>query len=76
MTTIINIHQAKTHLSRFLARARAGEEIIIAKAGTPWAKLVPITPDNTPRQPGLAKGAVTDAFFDPLPEDELKSWSD
>lgn len=74
MTTTINIHEAKTHLSRFLARARAGEEIIIAKAGTPWAKLVPITPEKALRQPGIAKGAVTDAFFDPLPEEELKGW--
>ena len=75
MTTIINIHEAKTHLSRFLARARAGEEIIIAKAGTPWAKLVPVTPEKPLRQPGLAKGAVTDAFFDPLPDDEISAWS-
>ena len=74
MTTTINIHEAKTHLSRFLARARAGEEIIIAKAGTPWAKLVPVTSENTPRQPGLAKGAVTEAFFDPLPDEEISAW--
>ena len=76
MTTTINIHEAKTHLSRFLARARAGEEIIIAKAGTPWAKLVPVAPQPTVRQPGIAKGAVTDDFFDPLPEDELRAWGE
>jgi prevent-host-death family protein len=74
MTTMVNIHEAKTHLSRFIERARAGEEIIIAKSGTPWVKLVPITDPVTRRQPGLAKGAVTDAFFEPLPDGEIQTW--
>ena len=69
----VNVHEAKTHFSRFLARAHNGEEIIIAKAGVPYAKLVPIAPIKT-RTPGIAKGAVTDAFFDPLPEQELDAW--
>ncbi len=74
MTTMVNIHEAKTHLSRFIERARAGEEIIIAKSGTPWVKLVPITDPAMRRQPGLAKGAVTDAFFEPLPDGEIQAW--
>jgi len=74
MTTMVNIHEAKTHLSRFIERARAGEEIIIAKAGTPWVKLVPMTEQAARRQPGLAKGSVTDAFFEPLPDDEMQAW--
>ncbi|MBT3310121.1 MAG: type II toxin-antitoxin system Phd/YefM family antitoxin [Gammaproteobacteria bacterium] len=69
----VNIHEAKTHLSRLLNRAHAGDEIIIAKAGTPYAKLVPIE-KPTKREPGIAKGAVTDAFFESLPDDELRHW--
>lgn len=69
----VNIHEAKTHLSKLLARVHAGEEIIIAKAGKPYAKLVPLQP-LCKRQPGIAKGRVTEAFFEPLPEEELQSW--
>ncbi len=69
----VNIHEAKTNLSRLLARAHAGEEIIIAKAGTPYARLIPLEP-VAQRKPGIAKGAVTDAFFEPLPDDELQGW--
>ncbi|MGK2940541.1 MAG: type II toxin-antitoxin system Phd/YefM family antitoxin [Immundisolibacter sp.] len=74
MTVTVNIHQAKTQLSKLLAQAQAGEEVIIAKSGKPWAKLVPIRSD-TARRPGIATGAVTDAFFEPLPEEELDAWS-
>lgn len=70
---IINVHEAKTHFSKILLRAHSGEEIIIAKAGKPYAKLVPLSP-VTKRNPGIVKGAVTDAFFDPLPEEELQAW--
>jgi len=70
---IINVHEAKTHLSKLLARVHAGEEITIGKAGKPVAKLVPFSPAGE-RIPGIAKGAVTDAFFEPLPESELKAW--
>ena len=69
----VNIHEAKTQLSRLLNRAHAGDEIIIAKAGVPYAKLVPIE-KPVKREPGIAKGAVTEAFFEPLPEDELDRW--
>ncbi len=69
----VNIHEAKTQLSRLLNRAHAGDEIIIAKAGVPYAKLVPIE-KPLERRPGIAKGAVTDAFFKPLPDDELNRW--
>ena len=71
--TTVNIHEAKTQLSRLLSQVEAGKEIIIAKAGKPIAKLVPLTP-VTKRTPGIAKGRVTDAFFEPLPEDELSAW--
>ena len=69
----VNIHHAKTHLSRLLDQAAAGDEVIIAKAGRPIARLVPIT-DSSPRRPGLAKGRVTKAFFEPLDDDEISAW--
>lgn len=75
MTTTVNIHEAKTHLSRLLKKVLAGEEVIIAKAGTPLAKLTAL-PRTEPRRPGRLKGKIKldDAFWDPLPEDELRAW--
>jgi len=69
----VNIHQAKTHLSRLVERAGHGEEIVIARAGKPVAKLVAF---RTPRErkPGLVKGRLTKAFFEPLPDDEIEAW--
>lgn len=65
-----NIHEAKTHLSRLVERAARGEEIIIAKAGKPMAKLVPFHPDVAPRQPGYWQGKVKIHHdFDVLPEE-------
>ena len=56
----INIHEAKTHLSRFVDQAAAGEEILIARAGKPIARLVALTPaDLRPRVLGLGKGKFT-----------------
>lgn len=67
---IINIHQAKTHLSRLLDRAAAGEEIVIARAGKPLARLVPLEPDGPPRVLGVWAGQVSIAAdFDDLPDD-------
>ena len=64
-----NIHDAKTHLSRLVERAAAGEEIIIAKAGKPMAKLVPYRADSSPRQPGYWRGKVEiKDSFDALPD--------
>ncbi len=74
MPTIVNVHQAKTHLSKLLKRAHEGEEIILAKAGIPYARLLPLEKPG-PRVPGIAKGRIDDAFFDPLPENELKAWN-
>lgn len=69
----INIHEAKTHLSRLVEEVASGEEIIIAKAGKPIARLVPL--DNAPkkRRLGLLKGQlnVPDDFDAPLPDDVL-----
>lgn len=75
MSTTVNVHQAKTHLSRLLERAHAGEEIILAKAGKPYARLVPLEPAAGRRQPGRLRGLLdTSTFFDPLPEAELDAW--
>ncbi|WP_017942638.1 MULTISPECIES: type II toxin-antitoxin system Phd/YefM family antitoxin [unclassified Thioalkalivibrio] len=74
MSTTVNVHEAKTHLSRLLKRAHDGEEIILAKSGRPYARLVPLEPTPQRRQPGRVTGQVEDAFFAPLPEDELAAW--
>ncbi len=65
----VNIHQAKTHLSRLVEDVRAGEEIVIAKAGKPVARLVPLDRPAAPRRPGALKGRVRIAadFDAPLP---------
>ena len=54
----VNIHEAKTHLSRLIARVAAGEEIVIGRAGKPVAKLVPYTEEPEPRALGGWKGKV------------------
>ncbi len=72
--TSVNIHEAKTHLSRLLERVAAGEEIIIAKAGKPVAKLMPLSEPLSDRVPGLDKGRfqIPDDFDAPLSEDVLQ----
>ena len=72
MSDIVNIHEAKTHLSRLLARVEAGEEITIAKAGRPIAMLTAIRQRPPDRIPGLDRGLVIIGpdFDDPLPEFE------
>ncbi|HUK24020.1 MAG TPA: type II toxin-antitoxin system Phd/YefM family antitoxin [Terriglobales bacterium] len=67
----VNIHHAKTHLSRLLERVALGEEIIIAKAGKPVARLVPISGNSQTRRLGIAQGEFTvpDDFNDPLPKE-------
>ena len=76
MSTVINVHEAKTQFSRLLEQAHAGQEIILAKAGKPYARLVPLAPDaGTVRKPGrLAGRRLPDAFFEPLPPEELAAW--
>lgn len=58
MTDVVNIHAAKTHLSRLIERVEAGEEITLARAGRPVAKLVPYVADREPRRLGLLKGKI------------------
>ena len=72
---VVNVHQAKTELSRLLARVEAGENVVIARRGQPVARLVACKAP-VKRQPDVLKGKVVvpDSFFDPLPEDELAAW--
>lgn len=70
--TMVNIHAAKTNLSNLIERVEAGEEIVIARAGRPVARLTPVaTKDQSPRTLGLLGGryAVPDDFNDPLPDE-------
>ena len=73
----LNIHEAKTHLSRYLERLRKGETIILCKRNTPIAEIRPLTQARSEKRPiGLAKGelVVPSSFFDPLPEDILEGF--
>lgn len=70
----VNVHDAKTHFSKLLDMAHAGQEIILAKAGKPYARLMPLMMAKSKRKPGRLEGVVEDAFFDPLPAQELQAW--
>jgi prevent-host-death family protein len=70
-----NIHQAKTHFSKLVERAAAGEEIVIAKAGKPIARLVPYKEAPPQRKPGSMKGKIRIARdFDQLPGEVLAAF--
>ncbi len=72
----VNLYEAKTKLSRLVERAAAGEEIIIAKAGRPLARLVPLAKRTAPRPLGLLAGKVRigDDFDEPLPEEIMRQF--
>ena len=76
MPRTVNLYEAKTHLSDLVERAARGEEIVIAKAGQPKARLVAFAPAARPRRPGAWKGRVRiGADFDaPLPEELLRAF--
>lgn len=70
MTTTVNVHEAKTHLSRLLEAVERGEEVVIARAGKPVARLVPAVPSRFKRQPGTWRGRIEIAEdFDDTPPD-------
>lgn len=80
--TTVTVHHAKTHLSKLIAAAERGEEVIIARGNKPAVRMVPAnidTPSLPPRivrRPGRLKGivALDESFFDPLPEEDLLLW--
>ncbi len=71
MDSVVNVHEAKTHLSKLLARVALGEEITIARAGRPVARLVPLKTKKARRVPGTARGKIwmSPDFDAPLPDD-------
>ncbi len=74
----LNVHEAKTHLSRYLARLAGGELILLCKRNVPIAEIRPVRQPRTERRPvGLAKDRfeVPTSFFDPLPEDLLDAFA-
>ena len=72
----VNIHEAKTQLSRLIAEVEAGEDIVLARGGTPVVRLVRIGAAAPERRFGAMRGRAStgDAFFEPLPEAELAAW--
>jgi prevent-host-death family protein len=76
MSSIVNIHDAKTHLSRIVDEVAAGAEVIIAKAGKPMARLIPISAPARQKRLGLLKGKirVPDDFNAPLDDDVVASF--
>ncbi|UVO50794.1 type II toxin-antitoxin system prevent-host-death family antitoxin [Sphingomonas sp. SUN019] len=77
MTVTVTTHEAKTQLSKLIARALAGEDIIIANRTTPQVRLVPVLAEPEPKRGfGSMKGKFKfdESFFDPLPDEELDAW--
>lgn len=73
----LNIHEAKTHLSRYLAHLRRGETIVLCKRNVPIAEIRPLpSRADSPRPVGLAKGQITvpPSFFEPLPSDLIDAF--
>ena len=72
----VNVHHAKTHFSRLLDRAQAGQEFVIAKAGRPVARLGPLARQGKKRRLGLLDGKfrIPDDFNEPLPDDVIAAF--
>ena len=71
---MINVHEAKTNFSKLLEQAHAGQEVILSKAGKPYARLMPLESTAPTRKPGGLQEIDTSRFFDALPEAELAAW--
>ena len=74
---MVNIHEAKTHLSKYLEKASAGEKILVCKRNVPIAQIVPVEKPLTQKRPiGLAEGEFTvpQDFNDPLPDEEINAF--
>ena len=74
----VNVHEAKTHFSRLINAAHAGETIVVAKGGKPWARLVPLEAPAPKRQPGVLASQLQlpppEILLEALPEDELRAF--
>lgn len=75
--SIVTVHEAKTNLSRLIAEALDGGEVVIARGKVPVVRLVPVALPKS-RRPGALKGkiAIDKRFFEPLPDDELAAWGE
>ncbi|HXQ15064.1 MAG TPA: type II toxin-antitoxin system prevent-host-death family antitoxin [Caulobacteraceae bacterium] len=75
---IVKMHQAKSQLSKLIAAAIAGEEVVIARGSEPLVRLTPVKPAASKRKFGAYKGefSIPDSFFEPLSEEELALWED
>ena len=75
---VVNVHQAKTHLSRLIDEAHAGETIVLAKAGKPWARLMPLQPPAPQRIPGRLRSrgplCQPNVLLEPMDPSELETW--
>jgi prevent-host-death family protein len=71
---LVNVHDAKTQFSKLLEQAHASQEIILAKAGKPYARMVPLEAAVPKRLRGRLKGIDDSAFFEALPAGERKAW--
>lgn len=75
---VVNVRQAKTHLSRLIDEAHAGETIVLAKAGKPWARLMPLRPPAPQRIPGRLRnrGPISEPnlLLEPMAPNELETW--
>ena len=78
MANAVNVHEAKTHFSSLLKRVARGEEVVIAKAGRPVARLVPLAATSIARRPGTARGKITimPDFDAPPPEDLRRAFDE
>jgi prevent-host-death family protein len=76
MTEVVNMHQAKSSLSRLVERALAGEDVVIARNGEPLVRLVPVAKERQPRVSGRYKGKIWIApdCFEPMSDEELDLW--
>jgi len=72
----VTVHAAKTHLSKLIERACAGEDVVIARGRTPVVRLVPVRKTKPSLRFGAMRGRArtTKAFFEPLPADEMAGW--
>jgi prevent-host-death family protein len=73
MQKAFNIGEAKTNLSRLIAEALAGNDIVLANRGKPVVKLIPVDRPEK-RKLGFITGSIPDSFFEPLSEEELEAW--
>ena len=74
MDRMIDVHTAKTNLSKLLDQVKSGETIVLAKAGVPYARLVPIKVTPPERKPRRMAGKLGNQFFAPLSQEELAAW--